>query len=358
MIEIYTRKAEAQDEESHSLWGVIALALAVLALAVLASSPPAAAAEVKQKHADTKHTPAKLKHPEAKNADAKQDGNLKRAVFDKVSATPDVRQIADWVVDSGDNKDLPFAIIDKKNARIFVFEPNGHIKGAAPVLLGMAKGDHTVPGIGSKEYSDMRPQDRTTPAGRFSIERGPNEHGVNVVWLDYESALSLHPVVKGTPKERRAARLSSATAADNRISYGCINAPTAFFSKIIDPTFKQARGIIYVLPETQPLQQVFNTAAVKTIAASAPPATPVAVAPAATVAAAAPTVSAVAGAPASAAAAATAPAVATAQVPTAAAVQTPPAAAVPVSAIATTPAPAGETNAAGGSPPAVSVVKE
>jgi hypothetical protein len=355
MIEIYTRKAEAQDEESHSLWGVIALALAVLALAVLASSPPAAAAEAKQKHADTKHTPAKQTHPKAKHADAKQDGYLKRAAFARVAAAADVRQIADWVVDSGDNKDLPFAIIDKKNARIFVFEPNGHIKGAAPVLLGLAKGDHTVPGIGSKEYSEMRPEDRTTPAGRFSIERGLNEHGVNVVWLDYESALSLHPVVKGTPKERRAVRLSSPTAADNRISYGCINAPTAFFSKVIDPTFKQARGIIYVLPETKPLQQVFNTrdagkgalrtAAIavttvpaKAAAVSTPAATPVAAAPVAAVAAAA--------------------AALPAQASPAPAASAPAASAVPVSATTAAALSAGEAHAAVSSPPAASVVKE
>jgi hypothetical protein len=317
MIEIYTRKDEAQDDEDHSLWGVVALALAVLALAVLASSPAVAAEQ--------------------------QQAGVKRAAFAKVAASPDVRKIADWVVDSSDNKDLPFAIIDKKNARIFVFEPNGHVKGAAPVLLGLAKGDHTVPGIGSKEYSEMRPEDRTTPAGRFSIERGPNEHGVNVVWLDYESALSLHPVVKGTPKERRAARLSSPTAADNRISFGCINAPTAFFTKIIDPTFKEARGIIYVLPETKPLQQVFNTQDVgkgalrtaaitvttvpaKAAAAGAPAATPATAAPMATVATAA------------------------------AALPAPAASAVPATPAAVLPA--GDAHVAGGFLPAASVVKE
>src|SRR5688572_29361593 len=59
----------------------------------------------------------------------------KRAVFAGEQASRNVRHIADWVVDSGDNRGLPFVIVDKTDARIFVFDPGGWLSGAAPALL-------------------------------------------------------------------------------------------------------------------------------------------------------------------------------------------------------------------------------
>src|SRR3989304_7901392 len=65
--------------------------------------------------------------------------SIKRAVFMRVTPSGDVRHIADWVVDSGDNKGLPFVIIDKKDARGFIFDSEGRMRGAAPALLGVAR---------------------------------------------------------------------------------------------------------------------------------------------------------------------------------------------------------------------------
>ena len=67
-----------------------------------------------------------------------------RADFAGEAASPDARHVADWVAHSGDHGGLPFLIVDKANARVFVFEPGGHLRGAAPVLLGSARGDHSV----------------------------------------------------------------------------------------------------------------------------------------------------------------------------------------------------------------------
>ena len=55
---------------------------------------------------------------------------------------------ADWVLASGDSHGLPFVIVDKKNAEVLVFYPDGRLRGAAPALLGLAHGDDSVPGIG------------------------------------------------------------------------------------------------------------------------------------------------------------------------------------------------------------------
>ncbi len=187
---------------------------------------------------------------------------VKRLDFASASASRDVRHIVDWVVHSGDNRGLPFAIIDKTNARVFVFAPDGAFRGASPVLLGLARGDHTVPGIGEREMSSIRPDERTTPAGRFVAERGRNIKGEDIIWVDYDAAVSMHRVRANNPRDRRLERLASPTVADNRISYGCINVPAKFYNTVIDRTFHSGNAIVYVLPETRPAREVFGSYAV------------------------------------------------------------------------------------------------
>lgn len=50
-----------------------------------------------------------------------------------------------------------------------------------------------------------------------------------VLWVDYETAISMHPVVTSNPKEHRLERLKSTTPDDNRITFGCINIAPAFY---------------------------------------------------------------------------------------------------------------------------------
>lgn len=175
-------------------------------------------------------------------------------------ASDEVRFIANWVSDSGDNQKMNFVIIDKKNAKVFVFDPAGKLQGAAPVLLGAAIGDHTVPGIGQRPIAQVLPEERTTPAGRFVGEPGRNASGEDVVWVDYDAAVSMHRVRTGNPKEHRLERLATPTTGDNRISYGCINMPAAFYENVLSPVFKARYGVVYVLPEVKPLREVFANA--------------------------------------------------------------------------------------------------
>src|SRR5688500_12047446 len=91
----------------------------------------------------------------------------KRANFDREHASAAARQVANWVVDSGDSARMPFVIVDKVEAKVFVFDADGRLRGAAPALLGLAVGDESVPGIGERALSTIRPEERTTPAGRF-----------------------------------------------------------------------------------------------------------------------------------------------------------------------------------------------
>ena len=180
------------------------------------------------------------------------------ADFGRERASREARQIADWIVDSADNLGLPFVVVDKVDARIFVFDAGARLKGAAPALLGFARGDETVPGIGDREYADMPPETRTTPAGRFAAALGMNTRGEDVVWVDYEAAVDIHRVVTNKPEERRLERLATPTPVDNRISYGCINVPARFYERVVRPAFTGTDGIVYVLPETRPAREFFG----------------------------------------------------------------------------------------------------
>jgi hypothetical protein len=183
--------------------------------------------------------------------------HFSRANFEGESVSQDVRQVADWIVGSGDNRRLPFVIIDKTNAKVFVFYPEGRLRGSAPVLLGLERGDDSVPDIGKRKMSDIRPEERITPAGRFIASLGHNYHGKNVLWVDYNAAISLHPVVTNRPEERRLQRLATPTPQDKRISYGCINVPVKFFKNVVHPAFTGTNGVVYVLPETRSIHDVF-----------------------------------------------------------------------------------------------------
>lgn len=180
-----------------------------------------------------------------------------QASFGTEQPTREVREIVDWVAASRDNQSLPFAVLDKLHAKVYVFDPQARLKGATPVLLGTAPGDDTVPGIGTRRIADIQPHERTTPAGRFVAEAGFNTQGEDIIWVDYDAAVSMHRVRATKPEERRLERLATPTVADNRISYGCINVPAKFYDEVVSPAFR-ARGIVYVLPETRPLRAVFR----------------------------------------------------------------------------------------------------
>jgi hypothetical protein len=183
------------------------------------------------------------------------------ADFGGEAASEDVRLVADWVVASHDHKGLPFIIVDKAGARLFLFDGGERIRGAAPVLLGLARGDDSPAGIGEKKLAAIRPEQRITPAGRFVAALGHNLSGQDILWVDYAAAISLHRVTDPKPgltAGGRSARLASASALDNRISHGCINVSGAFFEQVVRPIFGAAGGIVYVLPETRPARALFS----------------------------------------------------------------------------------------------------
>jgi len=173
------------------------------------------------------------------------------------SASDDVRQTADWVVRTDDNRGRPFIIVDKKAAKVFVFDGRAHLRGATMVLLGLAVGDESAPGVGDRPLAQIRPEERTTPAGRFEASFGLNLAGQDVLWIDYDAALALHRVLNVGTRQHRLERLAAGSALDRRITFGCINVPVKFYEDVVQAEFRGAVGVVYILPETRPIHEVF-----------------------------------------------------------------------------------------------------
>ena len=167
-----------------------------------------------------------------------------------------VIELAGWIVATGDSHGYPFVIMDKAAAQVLVFGGDGRLRGAAPGLFGSAVGDHTAPGIAGLALREIPGRDRTTPAGRFVGGFGPSVDAGRVLWVDYDSAVSMHPTATGVPAERRPERLASPSPDDNRVTHGCINVSPEFYEAIVSPTFERG-GVFYILPDEASLAETF-----------------------------------------------------------------------------------------------------
>ena len=183
---------------------------------------------------------------------------LRLADFSGQEPSPDVHLMANWVLNTRNAKGHAFILVDKKDARVYVFSPGGKLQDSAPALLGAWPGDDAVPGIGDKPLSQVKENEKTTPAGRFVAEPGQNASGEDVVWVSYDLAVSMHRVRPFVASEHRLERLATLTTDDNRISFGCINLPHTFYEDVVSPTVHKYGAVIYVLPEVKTLQQVFG----------------------------------------------------------------------------------------------------
>jgi hypothetical protein len=173
------------------------------------------------------------------------------------SASADVLDTVQWVAASKDNKGLPFVVVDKANARVYAFTPAAQLKATAPALLGGGVGDQVLVSPDAP-MSAIPVQKRITPAGRYPSRLVIDNHGKTVLLIDGPNLITMHIVAKGTPVQRRAERLASVTSDDNRVSFGCINVPPAFFTTVLDPDFRPRQGIVYVLPEKTTPAQMFG----------------------------------------------------------------------------------------------------
>ena len=184
---------------------------------------------------------------------------MRFADFGREDPSADAREVADWAVFTGNHGRHAFVLVDKKDARVYVFSPDGKLKESAPALLGAAHGDDSFPGIGDKPLNQVLPEEKTTPAGRFVAEPGRNTTNEDIVWVDYDAAVSMHRIRPLVAAERRLERLASPVVDDNRISFGCINLPVTFYEDVLSPSVQKHGAIVYVLPDVKAPREVFGS---------------------------------------------------------------------------------------------------
>lgn len=217
--------------------------------------------------------------PTAKAKAAKKKGKARKPAaatpatppVPSVALSPTAARVAAWIAAEGDNHALPYIIIDKPAARLFLYDAKGAFVGDAPVLIGIAPGDDATPGIGAKSLAEIGPAEKTTPAGRYLAKFGLAAGRQRVLWVDFATSVALHTIPTGAPKEQRTKRMLSPGIDDNRITFGCINVPKAIYGRDISPMFAKKGGYVYILPDTNPVESYFP----RLHAFAAPPVAPV-----------------------------------------------------------------------------------
>jgi hypothetical protein len=172
----------------------------------------------------------------------------------------DTRELAQWILETRDHKARPFAIVDKKAAHLYVYDPQGNLQGDSPVLLGQAPGDGIAPQAGEHAQQGFVPfEERTTPAGRFAAEPGINNTGEQVIWVDYDSAFAIHRLRPGRSFRDREARLASTNMNERRASSGCVVVPVRFYEDVVLRWLGESRSVVYVLPESGSARELLGT---------------------------------------------------------------------------------------------------
>lgn len=196
------------------------------------------------------------------SAPAEAEATLVTTALAQTGASADARYLGAWVQRQHDNGGKPFAIVDKRDARLYVFDESQRLLGSSVVLVGSAYGDESSPDVGRQaQLTRVAPAERTTPAGRFMSEPGRNLAGEDIVWLDYGAAFAIHRLRADAAQERRAQRLATPSPSDNRMSLGCVVVPVGFYERVVRPVLGSRRGVVYVLPETRPVQALWPAAA-------------------------------------------------------------------------------------------------
>lgn len=126
------------------------------------------------------------------------------------------------------DKDTTFVVASKKDGVIVIKYSDGRVV-SSPALFGKAKKDIV-------DYDDYNSNPENvkyvTPSSTFLLEKGFSTH-IHESILSFvrgdQLVLAIHPVWLGNIGQNRVERLKSQTAADNRITNGCINVFPDFF---------------------------------------------------------------------------------------------------------------------------------
>lgn len=144
-----------------------------------------------------------------------------------------------------------FMVADKPNGMLHIFKEDGSHALSDPTLYGKDTGDVLA------AVSSLEGGAKVTPAGKFTLKARASTYAggqelILVESKDYTGYIAIHAADTSTPSENRLGRLDTPTAADNRVSYGCINTKHDTFINEIAPNIANLDGgMVFVVPDAQ-----------------------------------------------------------------------------------------------------------
>lgn len=138
----------------------------------------------------------------------------------ELAKPPAPGEIAEWAAASGDNRGLPFLVVDKTYAQLYVFDATGELQGVTPVTITARRGSEPV-ARRRPQVDDRPPADRIRPAGRFVVEAGRRDDGVI------------------------------------RFSQGFIEIPVVSYGSAVDNILAGNGTVVYILPVTRRVAGIF-----------------------------------------------------------------------------------------------------
>jgi hypothetical protein len=144
-----------------------------------------------------------------------------------------------------------FMVADKPNGMLHIFKEDGSHALSDPTLYGKDTGDVM------EAVSSLKGGAKVTPAGKFTLKARPSTYAggqelILVESKDYTGYIAIHAADTSDASENRLGRLDTPTAADNRVSYGCINTKHDTFINEIAPNIANLDGgMVFVVPDAQ-----------------------------------------------------------------------------------------------------------
>lgn len=186
--------------------------------------------------------------------------------FRGAAASGNVRTMTQWILNQKDNQGKPFVLAEKTNGLMYLFDGNGVLIKKFPALYGLKPGDTQPTRRANQTFAESKKDTEThvTPGGKFQavILEDSSEEGfdygrtIGFSGAGEDFSLAIHKLYLAVPSENREGRLASESAADNRISMGCINVSESDMALMLS-TFEQG-AFVYVMPETQEGKQLFE----------------------------------------------------------------------------------------------------
>ena len=172
-----------------------------------------------------------------------------QADFTGADHSPFASLTANWIMATGAHRGRSFIVADKEGGKLYAFDGKGKLVGDSPALYGEAMKDKLTDAQMSKSMEQVTAEDKITPSGHWNLQLEQHPEYGPALRFGGGNGLGIHAVYLGTPSENRSQKLATPTAADNYVTYGCINVPEEFAADTLAPHFASEAGhALFILP--------------------------------------------------------------------------------------------------------------